>query len=95
MDLTQQNLVRIEYKNDNKLLSKVYLDGKVFQELRGPWNDALVIKLLGKSIGYGMMKVWNLKRGFDIMDVDNGFFMVKFDLAMTNVVKLLLLQVLT
>lgn len=95
MDLTQQNLVRIEYKNDNKLLSKVYLDGKVFQELHGPWNDALVIKLLGKSIGYGMMKVWNLKRGFDIMDVDNGFFMVKFDLAMTNVVKLLLLQVLT
>lgn len=73
----------------------MYLDGKVFQELHGPWNDALVIKLLGKSIGYGMMKVWNLKRGFDIMDVDNGFFMVKFDLAMTNVVKLLLLQVLT
>lgn len=49
-------------------------------------NDALVVKLLGKSLGYNTMKerlqkIWKLQGGFDIMDNDNGFYMVKFDQA--------------
>lgn len=42
-------------------------------------------KDIGKSIGYTTMKdrlkrLWKLSRNFEIVDVDNGFKMVKFDL---------------
>jgi hypothetical protein len=85
-NMLEKNLVRIEHENGNRLLPKVYLDPSVFQELCTPWKDALVVKLLGKNIGYNTMKdrlhrIWKLQGGFEIMDNDNGFYMVKFDQA--------------
>ena len=49
-----------------------------------PWKDALVIKLLGKSMSYPMIKqklkhLWRLLGGYDVMNVGNGYFLVKFD----------------
>ncbi|RDX94049.1 hypothetical protein CR513_23625, partial [Mucuna pruriens] len=46
----------------------------------------LVIKLLGKNIGYNVMKdklreIWRINGGFDIMDVDNGVYMIKINLS--------------
>lgn len=86
MDLLANKMVRIEHVNRNRLLPKVVLDNSIFQELCTPWKEALVIKLLGKTIGYNTMKdrlkrVWRIQGGYDIMDIDNGYFMVKFDLA--------------
>lgn len=83
-DMIQKQLVRIELEDDNRLLPKVYLEPKVFQELCTPWKDAIVVKLLGKNLGYNVMrdrlqKIWRLQGGFEIMDNDNGFYMVKFD----------------
>lgn len=49
-------MVRVEHENGNRLLPKVHLDENVFQELCNPWKDALVIKLLGKNLGYKIMK---------------------------------------
>lgn len=85
IDLIEKELVTIIHEEGNKLLPKVYLNTEVFKELCAPWRDSLVIKLLGKSVGYNMMKeklkkVWKPAGGFDILDVDNGFYMVKFDL---------------
>ncbi|WJX71617.1 hypothetical protein P8452_55593 [Trifolium repens] len=85
VDLIQQKLVRIEHEDGNRLLPKVYLDDSVFEGLCSSWKDALVIKLLGKNLGYQVMKerlqkIWRTTGGFDIRDVDNGFFIVKFDL---------------
>lgn len=56
-----------------------------FEGLCTPWQDALVIKLLGKNIGYKILKeklvtMWKLEAGFDMLDIDNGYFMLKFDL---------------
>ncbi|XP_057444481.1 uncharacterized protein LOC130736701 [Lotus japonicus] len=50
-----------------------------------PWKEALLVCLLGKKLGYRLMKsklsnVWRLKGGFDLLDADNGFYMVKFDM---------------
>lgn len=56
VDLVAQKLVRVEHKKGNRLLPKVILDPAIFKELCAPWQDALVIKLLGKKIGYNMMK---------------------------------------
>lgn len=85
-DLIKEKLVTIVHEHGNRLLPKVTLDKSIFNELCNPWKDSLVIKLLGKSIGYHMMKdklkkVWKPAGGFDILDVDNGFYMVKFDMA--------------
>jgi len=79
-----KKLVRIEHEHGNRLLPKVFLETKVFEDMCTPWKDALVIKLLGKTLGYNTLKdrlkkVWKLQGGFEIMDNDNGFYMVKFD----------------
>jgi hypothetical protein len=52
--------------------------------LSSPWKDTLVVKLLGKKLGYNIMKskletIWDLKGGFELMDIGNSFFMIKFD----------------
>lgn len=85
-DLIKKKLVTIDYEGGNRLLPKVTLNEKVFQELCYPWQDALDVKLLGKKVGYNVMKdrlkkLWKQSGGLDIMDVDNGYYMVKFDLA--------------
>jgi hypothetical protein len=85
-DMLAKKLVRIELEDGNRLLPKVYIEPEVFQELYTPWKDAIVVKLLGKNLNYITMKerlqkVWKLQSGFEIMDNDNGFYMVKFDHA--------------
>lgn len=75
----------VTLEGGNRLLPRVKLDDKVFNDLCEPWRDALVITLLGKTVGYRVMKdrlekLWKPQGGFDILDVDNGYYMVKFDL---------------
>jgi hypothetical protein len=83
--LLEWNLVRIEYDNGNRLLPRIHIDDGLFNDLCYPWHDSLIIKLLGRNIGYYQLNTrlkgtWKLTGGFELMDVDNGFFMVKFDL---------------
>lgn len=49
-----------------------------------PWEDCLVVKLLGKSIGYGALcenlkVMWKMSRGYEVRDVHHGYFLIKFD----------------
>jgi hypothetical protein len=85
-DMIAKKLVRIELEDGNRLLPRVYIEPKVFEDLCTPWKDPIVVKLLGKNLSYNTMKerlqkVWKLHGGFEIMDNDNGFYMVKFDHA--------------
>lgn len=84
-DLIEKGSIKISYEGGNRLLPKVTLDDTYFHELCHPWNDALVIKLLGKNGGYYVLKerlkkLWKLTRSFEIMDIDQGFYMVKCDM---------------
>lgn len=84
VDLIKKKLASISYQDDDPLLPMVHIDEQVFDGLCAPWKDALVVKLLGKSIGYRIMKdklerTWKLSAGFKIMDIGNGFYMVKFE----------------
>lgn len=63
MNLIQNGLVRIDYKG-----------------VIDPWREALVIKLLDKNTGFRLMKnklvtIWKLVGDYDLMDMDNGFYM--------------------
>jgi hypothetical protein len=85
VNLVEKGLVTITYEGGNKLLPKVSLDDSYFNDLCHPWKEALVIKVLGKNVGYQMLKerlqkMWKLQGGFDMMDVDQGFYMVKCNL---------------
>jgi hypothetical protein len=84
-DLIATGLMKVTLEDGNRLLPKVTMDEKLFQDLCSPWKEALVVKLLGKNVGYNLMKdrlkkMWKLNAGFEIMDVDNGFYMVKCEL---------------
>lgn len=78
----KDGVMKIVHEEGNRLLPKVYLDEGYFTELCSPWKEALVVKLLGKTIGYTVLKdrlqkLWKLQGGFDMMDIDNIFYMVK------------------
>lgn len=84
-DLIAQKLMSISLEDGGRLIPKIKLDPKVFNDLCEPWCDVLIITLLGKTIGYKVMKerlqkLWKPKGGFEILDVDNNYFLVKIDL---------------
>jgi hypothetical protein len=61
-----------------------YISSQSFQDFCTPWKDVIVVKLLGNNLCYSTMKdrllkVWKFQGGFEIVDNDNGFYMVKFD----------------
>lgn len=83
-DLIDNGKMKVVYVNDNPLLPKIVVERTVIENMCSPWKDALVVSLLGKRLGYKLMKskltsLWRLSGEFDLMDVDNGFYMVKFD----------------
>ncbi|XP_045798137.1 uncharacterized protein LOC123892394 [Trifolium pratense] len=84
VDLLANKLAKVELVKGNRLMPMLHVEGKVIEELSIPWKDALVIKLLGKKLGYNTMKnkletTWKLVGGIELMDIGNAFYMVKFD----------------
>ncbi|KAH9685608.1 DUF4283 domain-containing protein [Citrus sinensis] len=52
-------------------------------QLVKPWRTAVVIKLLGRTIGYKVLcnrleSLWSGSQGFTVIDLENDFFLVKF-----------------
>ncbi|KAK7278762.1 hypothetical protein RJT34_23798 [Clitoria ternatea] len=84
-----ENLIKrgvMTLDNDNRLLPRFTMEEDDYQRLCQPWKDCLVVKLLGKTLGFALMKgklqqTWKLNGGFDLIDVGHGFFLVKFDVA--------------
>lgn len=83
-DLWQTGKMKVAFVNGNRQLPKLFVDKSVIEGMCSPWKDALVVSLLGKRLGFRIMKTklsnaWRLTGGFELLDVDNGFFLVKFD----------------
>lgn len=84
IDLITAKLVEIEHIKGNRLLPMLRVQQQVIDDLSLPWKDALVVKLLGKQLGFNVMKtrlemLWKLNGRIDLLDIGNGYFMVKFD----------------
>ena len=84
VDLLKKGLARVEFDRGNRLYLKLYLDKTILDEIDMPWKDALIVKLLGKEIGFLAMrdrlhKLWKPTGGFDVLDLGYGFFLIKFD----------------
>ena len=54
--LLLNKLAKTEHENGNKARPTIHLDKKLLQELYIPWQDALMIKLIGKSTDYLVLK---------------------------------------
>lgn len=57
----------------------------LLKKVREPWKKCLIVRLLGRHIGYNlfvtrMRKLWNLQVDFETLDIGNGFFIVKFEM---------------
>lgn len=77
--------MKVSHVDENRLLPQITTDMAVLEEMCAPWKESLVICLLGKRLGFCTMmiklaSIWRLTRDFDILNVDNGFYMVKFDI---------------
>ncbi|XP_057425871.1 uncharacterized protein LOC130719255 [Lotus japonicus] len=84
VDLFDEGKMTVEYVDDNPMLPRIRVDKSVIESMCAPWTEALVVCLLGKRLGYRTMKAklestWRPGGGFDLMDVDNGFYLVTFD----------------
>jgi hypothetical protein len=84
VDLIANKMAQIELVQGNRLMPMLHVEQKIMEDLIVPWKDALVVKLLGKNLGYNIMKtklenVWKLMGGIELMDVGSAFYMVKFD----------------
>jgi len=79
VDLLTKKLASIEYEDGNPFKPMVHIEDLVFEGLCAPWQDALVVKLLGKHIAYPFLKgkltrMWKLRPGFDMLNIGNGYF---------------------
>ncbi|XP_057432217.1 uncharacterized protein LOC130724970 [Lotus japonicus] len=84
VDLFDTGKMTVEYVDDNPMLPRIRVDRSVIETMCAPWKEALVVCLLGKRLGYRTMKAkldstWKPTAGFELMDVDNEFYLVTFD----------------
>ncbi|KAL7165460.1 hypothetical protein ACSBR2_041194 [Camellia fascicularis] len=63
----------------------VKIPSGLLKKVREPWKKCLIVRLLGKNIGYNLFvtriqRVWSLQANFEVLDIGNGFFIVKFEM---------------
>ncbi|MCI13168.1 hypothetical protein A2U01_0034284, partial [Trifolium medium] len=85
VDLISKKLFRIEFEDGDRRRPRCYADDSVLKDLWLPWQHAIIVKLLGKTIGFFAMRdrlkaIWKLTGDMEMLDVGHGFFMIKFDL---------------
>ncbi|GLT30192.1 hypothetical protein SLA2020_050070 [Shorea laevis] len=64
-------------------IPKVKIPKSIWQRLCAPWKNAVIIKLLGKSINFHilharLLKEWRTEHEFEVIDVGLGYFIVRF-----------------
>ncbi|GLT25005.1 hypothetical protein SLA2020_001620 [Shorea laevis] len=62
---------------------EVRIPKAIWQRLCTPWKNAVIIKLLGKSINFHILharlfKEWRTEHEFEVIDVGLGYFIVRF-----------------
>ena len=62
----------------------IYFSKRVQEKLQQPWRYSVIVKLLGRQIGYQVLCnrleiLWqSMVAGFSIIDLENNYFLVKF-----------------
>ena len=61
----------------------VRLSKETKRRIRGPWSKAIIVKLVGRSVGFAYLKsklsqIWRPLARMDCVDLGYGFFLVRF-----------------
>ena len=64
-------------------IPSIFFSQKVYEQLVKPWHKTIVVKLLGRNIGYNALcscleTLWSMSKGLSIIDWENNFYLVKF-----------------
>ncbi|XP_057432706.1 uncharacterized protein LOC130725505 [Lotus japonicus] len=84
VDLLETGVMKMDLVEGNRLFPSFDMDDTAYKSICHPFEDCLVIKLLGKKIGYRTLcerlkSLWKLNGSFEVIEVHNGYFFVKFD----------------
>ncbi|XP_057426142.1 uncharacterized protein LOC130719538 [Lotus japonicus] len=84
VDLLETGIMEMNMVEGNHLFPSFEIDDNAYKTICSPWEDCLVIKLLGKQIGYRLLcerlkPLWKLSGAFEVIEFHNGYFFVKFD----------------
>lgn len=72
----------LDLSDELRDVPRLVLSSQERKALRKPWSRALIIKLVGKSLPYNFFVErlrlrWRIQGEFDVIDIGNGFFVVK------------------
>ncbi|KAI7985157.1 hypothetical protein LOK49_LG14G01351 [Camellia lanceoleosa] len=77
--------VQAEWEQMNPDIPKVTLPRTLIRKIRRPWKDCLIVRLLGRNIGFKVLcnrvhNLWGLQGDFEVVDLGVGFFLFKFEM---------------
>lgn len=69
--------------NDDEPMPSIAFSMRVHEQLIKPWKNSVVVKLLGRHIGYRALcnrleLMWSLTPCFSIIDLENDFYLIRF-----------------
>lgn len=62
----------------------IAFSSKVHERLVEPWENSVVVKTLGRNLGYRVLSsrlnmIWSSTTGFEIIDLANDYFLIRFN----------------
>lgn len=72
-----------DIEDDNEDCPNISLGPYEKRRLRSKWSNALIVKLLGHTVGYNFLvrklrSLWHIQSGFDVIDVGHDVYVVRF-----------------
>ncbi|XP_019150527.1 PREDICTED: uncharacterized protein LOC109147321 [Ipomoea nil] len=73
-------------EDDDPLCPTIRLTKEEVEAIRAPWRMALIIKVMGRKVGYTyllrrLQSMWRPKGSLDLIAIDNDYFLVRFGLV--------------
>ncbi|KAJ4844892.1 hypothetical protein Tsubulata_016465, partial [Turnera subulata] len=83
VDLIEEQMVSLTFLDGDRLRPSFALDSDYYQRLCALWTNTLILKLLGRTIGYKalhtrLMQLWKLGASVKILDLGHGCYLAKF-----------------
>ena len=70
-------------ENNEGPMPSITFSARVHEKLSELWKNSIVVKLLGRTIGYRTLcarlnVLWKTTMGFSVIDLENNYFLVRF-----------------
>ena len=67
---------------DDGTMPTIQFSKRIHDKLTKPWLNSVVVKLLGRSIGYKVLcnrlkVMWHMIQDFSVIDLENNYFLVR------------------